>query len=144
MAAANTPQRAALTAGLIAFLRAHGRACEENIKVTLTACLSNIEPAITAELQTVQFDVFSHFGERAVRHREPRICEVVITRSDFLALMAQCKKRAVAALVCEGFYIVAPEGVLAPEEIPAHYGLLVPEGENGLRCVKRSLFPARA
>lgn len=144
MAPAHAPERAALTARLIGFLRAEGRSCEENIKVTLTASLPNIEPCIAAEMHTVQFDVFSRFEERAVRHQEPHLYQVAATRSDFLALMAQCKKRAVAEWVCEGFYVVAPPGVLVPEEIPAHYGLLTPDGEDGFTCVKSAMAPARA
>lgn len=143
-ASADAPERAALTARLIAFLRAKGRNCEENIKVTLTASLPHIEPCIAAEMHTVQFDVFSRFEGRAVRHQEPHLYQVAVTRSDFLALMAQCKKRAVAEWVCEGFYVVAPAGVLAPEEIPAHYGLLTPDGESGFNYVKNAVFPARA
>jgi tRNA splicing ligase len=143
-ASADAPKRAALTARLIAFLRAKGRSCEENVKVTLTASLSNVEPCIKAQLHTVQFDVFSRFEERAVRHQEAHLYQVAVTRSDFLALMAQCNKRAVAEWVCEGFYIVAPAGVLAPEEIPAHYGLLTPHGESGFTCVKSAMAPAGA
>ena len=51
--------------------------------------------------------------------------EIKMTRSDFIREIRQPLKRRPAMLLTNLFYFVAPDGVLAVEDIPAECGLLV-------------------
>lgn len=61
--------------------------------------------------------------------------EVKCQRSDWLREIQDPQKAETFAKHCHYWWIVAPDGVVKPEELPGRWGLQVPRG-NGLRVVK--------
>ena len=71
------------------------------------------------------------------RNNEVHAFEVKVSRSDFRRELADPSKAETWTAWCEHFWIVAPAGVLRPEDMPKSWGLLVTSG-TGLRIAKRS------
>lgn len=63
--------------------------------------------------------------------------EIKASRADFLREMRQPNKRAAAEKLADECYFVAPHGLLAADEVPEGWGLIV-MNKGGLRMVKQA------
>ena len=64
--------------------------------------------------------------------------EVKASRADWARELNQPDKNAEWQACCDEWYVVAAKGVVALEELPAAWGLMIPSGADGLRIVSRS------
>lgn len=62
--------------------------------------------------------------------------EVKATRADWLREVRTIGKADAAIRFCSRFWLVAPEGVAKPEELPGNWGWLAPHGSNGRRTLR--------
>lgn len=119
-----------LAGRLSQWLRAQGRITWENIELLV--------PRTEGGKQAVRPDVFSLAATYDEKRINPRIYEVKVSRSDFLADVAKPDKRAGYLHLAEVLYYVAPAGMIAADEIPDHCGLLVETGKGEFNVVKRA------
>lgn len=141
--AAENPQSAehqALVTKLVAFLRANGRMTWERMEFNTLAAPMGGNWALRGPQSPLCPDVFSLARSDQSNFSNPCVYQVVISRSDFLVEMAQRAKREAYELFCEGFYIVAHVGVVAAEEIPASYGLMLVSESGDFDLVKPPVF----
>lgn len=62
--------------------------------------------------------------------------EVKATRADWLREVRTIGKADAAIRYCSRFWLVAPEGVAKPEELPGNWGWMAPHGSNGRRTLR--------
>lgn len=62
--------------------------------------------------------------------------EVKATRADWLREVRTIGKADAAIRFCSRFWLVAPEGVAKPEELPGNWGWMAPHGSNGRRTLR--------
>ena len=110
---------AALVSKLVAYLKESGRQTWEEVKFKVFAAAEMINWATSTDIAPVHADVFSLRQTQDKAQANPCVYQVGVTRSDFLAAMAQRQQRAACELISEGFYFVAPVGVVSPHELPA-------------------------
>jgi len=63
--------------------------------------------------------------------------EIKGSRSDWLRELKNPSKAELTALACDEWWVVAPRGVVEPDEVPRGWGLLEKRG-RGLRCVVKA------
>lgn len=110
------------------WLREQGRATWENIEFIVDVP----SDGFTAR-QATRPDVFSLATTRNPAKVCPHIYEIKISRSDFMADVAQPEKRAAYAAIAERVFYVAPAGIVSVEDCPDECGLVVEE--NGVFVV---------
>jgi hypothetical protein len=130
---------AALVSKLVAYLKESGRQTWEDVKFKVFAAAEMINWATSTDIAPVHADVFSLRQTQDKAQANPCVYQVVVTRSDFLAAMAQRQQRAACELISEGFYFVAPDGIVSPQELPAPYGLVTAD-DTGLKVIKAPVF----
>lgn len=119
---------------LAAHLRKAGRITWENVEFRNRVKVPEID---YERWQCVRPDVFSIFPSLNLKGANPCVHEVKVSRSDFLSDIAKPEKREAYAAMSEAVYYVAPEGMIAPNEIPAGFGLLVERKEGEFVLLKR-------
>lgn len=87
--------------------------------------------------KVIRPDVFSILPSLNLKGANPCIHEVKVSRADFLSDLAKPEKREAYAAMSEAVYYVAPEGIIAPADIPQGFGLIVEREENQFHLVKR-------
>ena len=130
---------ASLVSKLVAYLQESGRLTWEDVKFKVFAAAEVINWSTSTDIAPVHADVFSLRQTQDKAQANPCVYQVVVTRSDFLVAMAQRQQRAACELISEGFYFVAPDGVVAPQELPAPYGLVTAD-DTGFKIVKAPVF----
>jgi hypothetical protein len=117
-----------LASRVASWLKAEGRLAWENIEFIVDG-----EPG---RRQAVRPDVFSILPTHDIRRASPMVHEVKISRSDFLADLANPSKRQGYAALAGSVTYVAPVGLISPEEIPQGCNLLVELEEGKFKKVK--------
>ena len=69
--------------------------------------------------------------------------EVKATRSDWLRELDSPSKNRAWQDQCHEWYIIAPKDAVKLEELPISWGLMVPQGADGLRIASRSERPGK-
>lgn len=118
-------------ARLAAFLRSQGRVTWEGIEFMVGDMNS-------ATRQAVRPDVFSLVCTRNADRINPLVHEIKVSRADFLADVANPKKREGYARIADAVIYVAPAGMIAPDEVPAPCGLLVESEPGAFKIARRA------
>lgn len=85
----------------------------------------------------VRPDVFSLARTLTPERINPTVHEVKVSRSDFLADLANPEKRGGYATFSEVLYYAAPEGIIDPTELPAGIGLVVETTSGDFKVVRK-------
>ena len=69
-------------------------------------------------------------------HSSLSSAEVTVSRNDWLKELNNLEKAQVRRQYCTNFYVVAPSGIVKPEELPYGWGLMIkPASENNLAAL---------
>lgn len=116
-----------LASRVAAHLRAAGRVTWENI-----------EFIIEGHPQAVRPDVYSLACTKNEARLVPTVHEVKVSRSDFLADLANPDKRGGYLKIAARLVYVAPQGIIDPAEVPDGCGLIEEVGEGRFCVAKRA------
>jgi len=123
-----------LASRLARWLQEQGRATWENIEFIVET---------PAGRQAIRPDVFSLATTCNPARITPHVYEVKVSRRDFLADIAQPKKRAGYATIAERVFYAAPAGMISPDECPDGCGLVLEDGDTFVVARKAKRQPVQ-
>lgn len=86
----------------------------------------------------VRPDVYTCLPNNRAESVAPAAYEVKVSRSDYLADIAQESKRGAYADLAEAVYYCCPEGLISAQELPEGFGLIVERAQNVFVVQKRA------